>query len=67
MTVQIKLKQKYRIGGKGKYKGGESPDKRGLRKRKKLSDTMKMALPLQKKRTLKVDGRTGKSVMVDAG
>lgn len=64
MPVQIKLKQKYLTGRKSKYKGGErsAPKK----DRHKLSDVLKAKLPPQKKRTLVVEGLTGKSVMKDA-
>lgn len=63
MTVQIPLKGKYRSAVKGRYKGGENPAKK--KKRNKLGNAKHVAMYGEPpKRTLVVDGRTGKSRMV---
>lgn len=59
MTIQIRLKNKYRSGGKSKYKGG--PNAAPLKNRVKLGSEKHIArfgIPAVVVKT--VDGKTGK-------
>lgn len=64
MTVQIKLRGKYRSANRSRYKGSEHPAT--PKKRRKINDKEKAKLPEQPKRTRVVSGKTGKGVMQDA-
>lgn len=56
----IKLKKKYLVGGKSRYKGG--PNAAPLKHRRKMSDVQKRSLPEQPRMARYVNG-SGNGVM----
>lgn len=60
----IPLKAKYLSAHRGRFQGGEKPDRHGSKKRRKVPANLRHLLVEQPTKRLVVDGGTGKSRMV---